>query len=428
MSLLLKNAHIICPVQKIDDAGFLVIKDGHIAAVGTGAYSNEQSCDEVIDLKGACVSPGLVDMRVQSADPGAEHLETVDSLLAAAAASGVTSLISLPDTNPVIDNAAMIDSLLLRSSRLGGPRLHLYGALTKGQNGKEMAELGMMAEAGAVGFASGAHSIQDSLMMRRILTYATMFDKVVIHHCEDYQLSDKGEMNEGETATRLGLIGIPDAAESIIVKRDIELVRLTKARYHVAHISTAAALDEVRRAKAEGLPVTCDTAPAYALLNELAVNGFNTAFRLNPPLRSEGDRLAILRGLADGTIDALASDHLPVSQDDKAQPFGFAACGASGIETLFPMLLSLVENETLSLSRAIELASTAPARITGISGGSLETGLPADIICFQPRAAHRIETQNFLSRSRISPFQHHPAFGKLLYNFVGGDLVWRHDG
>ncbi len=423
MKTLLKNAHIICPVQNFDALGYVGIDEGHIQASGLGNAKSEADYDKIIDCAGQYVAPGLVDMRVQSADPGFEHLESLETLLKAASASGVTSVVSLPDTNPVIDNRTVIDSLSLRASQIGGPRLYLYGALTQGQKGHQMAELGLMAEAGAVGFASGAHAIQDSLIMRRLMTYATMFDKPIIHHCEDYQLSDGGEMNEGETATRLGLIGIPAAAEIIMVQRDIELARLTKARYHVAHISTAGAIDAVRRAKAEGLDVTCDTAPPYALLNEHAVNGFNTAFRLNPPLRSEGDRLAVLQGLNDGTIDAIASDHAPVNRDDKAQPFGQASCGASGIETLFPNLMSLVANDNLSMMSAIRLASTAPARILGIGGGSLETGTAADVICFDATRAAIIDQSKFLSRSRISPFHGQPAQGHLSYSFVGGQLV-----
>ena len=423
MKTLLKNAHIICPVQNFDGLGYVGIEEAHICASGLGAPKEEASYDKVIDCAGAFVSPGLVDMRVQSADPGFEHLETLETLLNAASASGITTLVSLPDTDPVIDNSTVIDSLTLRASQIGGPRLYLYGALTKGQKGTHMAELGLMAKAGAVGFASGAHAIQDSLIMRRLMTYATMFDKPIIHHCEDYQLSEGGEMNEGETATRLGLIGIPAAAETIMVNRDIELARLTKARYHVAHISTAGSIEAVRRAKKEGVQITCDTAPPYALLNEHAVNSFNTAFRLNPPLRSEGDRLAVLQGLNDGTIDAIASDHAPVNKDEKAQPFGQASCGASGIETLFPNLMGLVANGSLSMMRAIELSSTAPSRILGIAGGSLETGTAADIICFDANAASVIDQTKFLSRSRISPFHGQPAQGRLAYSFVNGVLV-----
>lgn len=424
MKTLLKNAHIICPVQGFDGLGYVGMANTQICASGVGATKDEASYDRVIDCQGEFVTPGLVDMRVQSADPGFEHLETLETLLNAASASGITSLVSLPDTDPVIDNRTVIDSLALRASQIGGPRLHLYGALTKGQQGHQMAELGLMAQAGAVGFASGAHSIQDSLIMRRLMTYATMFDKPIIHHCEDYQLSEGGEMNEGETSTRLGLIGIPDAAEIIMVQRDIELARLTKARYHIAHISTAGAIDAVRRAKADGLQVTCDTAPPYALLNEHAVNSFNTAFRLNPPLRSEGDRLAVIQGLNDGTIDAIASDHAPVNRDQKAQPFGQASCGASGIETLFVNLMTLVANESLSLMQAISVASTRPARILGISGGSLETGTAADVICFNPKAAIMIDQTRFISRSRISPFHGQPSQGRISYSFVDGTLVY----
>ena len=423
MKRLLKNAHLICPVQGFDDIGHIGMTNGSISHSSLGSPKDESGFDEVIDCQGQYVAPGLIDMRVQSADPGAEHLETLDSLLKAAAHSGITSVVSLPDTAPVIDNRAVIDSLSLRASQIGGPRLYLYGALTKDQQGHQMAELGLMAKAGAVGFASGAHAIQDSLIMRRVMTYATMFDKPVIHHCEDYQLSEGGQMNEGETATRLGLLGIPAAAEVIMVQRDIELVRLTKARYHIAHISTAGAIDAVRRAKADGLQVTCDTAPPYALLNEHAVSNFDTAFRLNPPLRSEGDRLAVLQGLADGTIDAIASDHAPVNRDEKAQPFGQASPGASGIETLFPNLMTMVANNSLSMMQAITAASRAPARILGLSGGSLETGTPADVICFNATSAHVINQSKFISRSRISPFHNQPSQGKIILSFVNGAFV-----
>ena len=424
MKTLLKNATLICPVQGFDGTGYVGMDKGQICASGLGEPKDEQSYQHVIDCEGRYVTPGLVDMRVQSADPGFEHLETLETLLHAASTTGITSLVTLPDTNPVIDNSTVIDSLLLRASQIGGPRLYCYGALTQGQKGTQMAELGLMTQAGAVGFASGAHAIQDSLIMRRLMTYATMFDKPIIHHCEDYQLTENGEMNEGETATRLGLIGIPAEAETIMVQRDIELARLTKARYHVAHISTAGAIAAVRRAKAEGLSVTCDTAPPYALLNEHAVNSFNTAFRLNPPLRSEGDRLAVLQGLADGTIDAIASDHAPVNKDEKAQPFGQASCGASGIETLFANVMTLVANEALSMSRAIMAASTTPARILGIPGGSLETGTVADVICIDAAAAQIIDQRRFLSRSRISPFHGQPSQGKIIASFVAGDMVY----
>ena len=423
MKTLLMNAHLICPVQGFDGIGHVGFTDTHIVASALGACPDPSSYDEVIDCEGRYVTPGLIDMRVQSADPGAEHLDTLETILKAAAMSGITSLVTLPDTNPVIDNRTVIDSLLLRASQIGGPHLHVYGALTKGQLGQHMAELGTMAQAGAVGFSSGAHAVQDSLIMRRLMTYATMFDKPIIHHCEDYQLTDGGEMNEGETATRLGLIGIPPAAEVIMVQRDIELARLTKARYHVAHISTAGAIQAVRQAKAQGLQVTCDTAPPYALLNEHAVTSFNTAFRLNPPLRSEGDRLAVLQGLADGTIDAIASDHAPVNKDEKAQPFGQASTGASGIETLFYNLMTMVANDSLSMMQAITAASTSPARILGISGGSLETGTSADVICFDSKRAHQINQRDFISRSRISPFHGQPSQGHIYMSFVSGAPV-----
>ena len=253
--ILFTNARLIDPSQNLDASGQLAITDGVISAVDTGpADSNSAKADKVIDCRGACIAPGLIDMRVQTADPGSEHLEDLATLLAAAAAGGITGLGCLPNTQPVIDNAAMIDSLGLRASRAAGPRLHIYGAATKGLAGTEMAELGLMAEAGAVAFTNATASIGDSLVMRRLLAYANMLDKPVIQHCEDASLAADGEMNESETSTRLGLIGIPAIAEAVIVERDIQLMRLTGGRYHVAHLSTRAGIDAVRRAKADGLP------------------------------------------------------------------------------------------------------------------------------------------------------------------------------
>ncbi|MCH1476000.1 MAG: dihydroorotase, partial [Alphaproteobacteria bacterium] len=342
--LLLRNARLIDPARGIDAMGHITITDGVISAASTGEpeQSTMTAAAQSVDCGGACLAPGLVDMRVQTSDPGAEHLEDLTTLLHAAASGGITSVVALPEAKPVIDDASMIDSLSLRATRIDAARLFLYGAATSGLQGKAMAELGMMAEAGAVGFANGTRTIMDSLVMRRLLSYCGMLDKPLLQHCEDHSLTAGSEMNESETSTRLGLIGAPAAAEAMIIDRDLHLVRMTGARYHAAHISTRDAVDSIRRAKDEGLAVTADTAPPYFMLNELSVSTYDTAFKLSPPLRSEDDREAIIEGIADGTIDAIASDHIAVDGDAKAQPFGPAQPGASGIDTLLALTLSLV--------------------------------------------------------------------------------------
>lgn len=418
------NAHIIDPSQAIDGIGYLDITDSHISAVSLGQPATDAACDKKIDCKQAVLAPGLVDMRVQSADPGAEHLESLATLLAAAAKGGITALACLPNTRPVIDEASAIDSLCLRASRIGGPRLYAYGAATKGLEGAEMAELGLMAEAGAIGFTNGTSAIANSLTMRRLLAYTSMLDRPFIQHCEDPDLTEKGEMNEGETSTRLGLIGMPAEAEVIILDRDLHLLRRAGGRYHVAHLSTRAAIDAVRRAKAEGLAVTADTAPPYFLLNELAVSTYDTAFKLSPPLRSEDDRLAVVEGLADGTIDAIASDHMPVDRDAKTQPFGPAAPGASGVDSLLALSLTLVHQNHITLSRAIELLSLAPSTILDIDGGTLMPGASANFILFRPDSSWIIKGADFASHSRITPFESHPVQGVVDLTYINGEQIY----
>ncbi|MGA0948393.1 MAG: dihydroorotase [Candidatus Puniceispirillaceae bacterium] len=421
------NAHLIDPSQSLDGIGYLDVIDGVVDAIGLGTPPNSGKFDQLIDCKKSCLSPGIVDMRVQPADPGAEHLESLSTLLAAAAGGGITALACLPDTRPVIDEASAIDSLCLRASRIGGPRLYAYGAATKGLAGHEMAELGLMAEAGAVGFTNSATSINDSLIMRRLLAYSNMLDKPFIQHCEDHALTKDAEMNEGETSTRLGLLGSPSEAEVIIIDRDLHLLRRTGARYHVAHISTRAGIEAVREAKAEGLAVTADTAPPYFLLNELAISTYNTAFKLSPPLRSEDDRQAVIEGLVDGTIDAIASDHMPVDRDAKMQPFGPAQPGASGLDTLLALSLTLVHQGQISMARMIEALSLAPASILDIPGGTLTPGSSADLILFRPDSSWIVKSANFRSNSRITPFESHPVQGIVDATYVDGTAIFLRD-
>lgn len=424
--LLLHNARILDPARGIDETGYVIIADGVISDAGPGDAdaATRKAVTQSIDCGGKCLAPGLIDMRVKTADPGSEHLEDLTTLLHAAAASGITSVVALPDTKPVIDDASMIDSLSLRATRIGGARLFLYGAATSRLKGTAMAELGLMAEAGAVGFANGTRCIMDSMVMRRVLSYCGMLDKPLLQHCEDHALTANSEMNEGETSTRLGLIGAPAAAEAMVIDRDLHLVRMTGARYHAAHISTRDAVDSIRRAKADGLAVTADTAPPYFLLNELSVSTYDTAFKMAPPLRSEDDREAIIEGLADGTIDAIASDHIPVDGDAKAQPFGPAQPGASGIDTLLALTLSLVHRGEISMLRAMECLSLAPASILDLDGGALIPGAAADLVLFDADASWIVRAAEFHSNSRVTPFEGLPVQGRVKGCWVGGTPVF----
>ena len=422
MATLFTHAHLVCPERGEFKQGWLVAENGVISCTSfdDSAPPDVNSISEVIDCKGQILGPGFIDMRVQSSDPGAEHIETLDSLLSAATMHGITSLAILPSTEPVIDNAAMIDSIQLRASRYEKARLYCYGAATKQMAGEQMAELGMMTNAGAIGFSTGNQSISDSQMMRRLMVYAKMFDRPVMHHCQDIALSEDMDMNEGETATRLGLIGQPAIAETIILQRDIELARLTGVHYHASHISAATSVEIIRQAKADGLAITADTAPPYFMLNELSVSGFDTAAKLNPPLRTETDRTAIIAGLRDGTIDAIASDHMPIDPDEKAQPFSLASFGASGLDVFVPMSLKLKQTQDMSWAQLFALMSRNPARILGLEGGTIQAGSPADLVMINPSSAYILNSAEFHSQSRITPFDSTPCEGKVTGCWVSG--------
>ena len=419
---LLKNGRLICPSENLDMLGHIIIEGDHIASVVT-QLPNNGDIDIIIDCNGCVIMPGAIDMRVQSADPGAEHLESLSDLLAAAGNAGITQLVSLPATSPVIDSAVMIDSLKLRASSYKGALFHLYGAMTQSLDNKHMAELGMMAKAGAVGFANSLESVSDSLLMRRIMTYSKMLDKPIIHHCSDPYLSKDTDMNESETAIRLGLIGEPSIAETIILERDLNLVSLTGCRYHAAHISTASSIETLRLAKRKGLPVTADTSPAYFLLNDKATANYNTSFRLNPPLRDEADRLAIIDAIADGTIDAIASDHHPIEMDRKMLPFGQAASGAAGVETLLPLAFSLFHTHSISLTKIVNALSVAPAKTLSLPIPKLAIGTKANITIVKLSSSSVIRVTDFMSQSQITPFEHYLIDSKVAGCFVNGISV-----
>ena len=439
--------HVCDPSSGHDDIASLVVKDGVIADLNTPQKIGSAPKDAtIISAEGAVLAPGLVDMRVQSRNPGFAHQESPTSLAKAAAAGGITSMVCLPNTNPVLDNPDSLAVLMNRNTNVGAykgaykgndpeiappkitpkiaPKIYAYGAATTGLQDQAMAELGLLAEAGAVGFTNATKPIADSLIMRRIMDYAAMLGKPVIQHAEDLSLARDGEMNESENSTRLGLRGIPAEAEEIMVARDITLARLTGCHYHIAHISTARALDLVRQAKAEGLQVTCDTAPPYFALNDIAVMEYDTRFRLSPPLRSEDDRQAVLAAIADGTIDCIASDHAPQDRDAKLLPFGVAATGASALETLLPLVMGLYHQGLISMLRVFELTASAPAKLLNLEGGSLKIGAAADLVVVAPDRGWQIRGADFHSLSHATPFEGQPVQGKVLSTWVNGQMIY----
>ncbi|HTT78803.1 MAG TPA: dihydroorotase [Stellaceae bacterium] len=422
MRRLYRNARLIDPASLLDGPGDLVVEEGRIAALGPRLDGIEAA--EVVDLGGLCLAPGLVDMRVQLREPGAEHIESIESGGRAAAAGGVTTMVALPNTEPPVDDVSVVEFLARRAREVRLAKIHTYAAATKALKGRELTEIGLLAANGAVGFTDAVKAIADALVMRRVLAYARSFDQLVIQHPEEPSLAGAGEVTEGETATRLGLAGIPAAAEVMMVERDLRLVELTGARYHAAHLSTAVAIEAIRRAKAAGLPVTCDTAPPYFALNESAIGDYRTFAKLSPPLRSESDRQAVVAGLADGTIDAIASDHAPWDQDSKRLPFSSASAGIVGLETLLPLSLELCHHGHMSLIDVVRRLTANPADILRLDAGRLRPGAPADLVVFDPGAAWRIRTEEFRSKSKNAPFDGRPVKGRVERTIVDGRTIF----
>jgi len=425
--LLFRHARLLDPASGLDATGDLLVEGERIAAVG-GDLSDAARDAETVMAEGLCLAPGLVDMRVQLREPGAEHMESIESGGRAAAAGGVTTMVALPNTDPPVDDVSVVEFLARRAREVRLAKVHTYAAATKGLKGRDLTEMGRLAANGALGFTGGVKAVGDALVMRRVLAYARSFDLLVLQHPEEPSLGRAGEVNEGEIATRLGLAGITPAAEIIMVERDIRLVEITGARYHVAHVSTAAAIAAIRQAKVLGLPVTCDTAPPYFALNETAIGDYRTFAKLSPPLRSEGDRQAVIEGLRDGTIDAIASDHAPWDQDSKRLPFSSAAYGIVGLETLLALSLELYHARQLDLLGVIRLMTLNPAQILRLSVGRLAPGAPADLVLFDPDLGWRICPDDFRSKSKNAPFDEWPARGRVQRTVVDGRTIFRHDG
>jgi dihydroorotase len=426
--LALINARLVDPAGKRDETGGVLVEDGIIREIGaqvTRAHVPEEA--EIVDCAGHVLAPGLVDMRVQLREPGEEHQETIETGSLAAAAGGVTSMVCLPNTDPIIDDVAGIEFIARRARETKRAKIYCYGALTKGLEGKDIVEMGLLHKSGALGFTDALNAVADAQVMRRALSYARTFDLLVVQHPEEPRLAGGGAMNNGELASRLGLSGIPNCAEVMMIERDLHLVRMSGARYHVAHVSTAAAVEKIRQAKQEGLRVTCDTAPPYFSLNEAEVGDYRTFAKLSPPLRGEGDRRAIAAAVAEGVIDSIASDHAPLDVESKRVPFAQAVPGVIGLETLLTVSLELYHKGQMPLIDLIRCLTSRPADILGLPQGRLAKGAPADMVLFDLDRPHRIDVGKFRSKSKNSPYDTRPVQGKVLKTFVDGRLVFAAD-
>ncbi|MDF1747874.1 MAG: dihydroorotase [Alphaproteobacteria bacterium] len=423
------NARLLDPETGLDEMGALLVEDGMIADFGAHLFrTGAPSVNEVIDCQGKCLSPGLIDVRVQLREPGEEHKETLASASLAASHGGITTLVQLPNTTPVIDDVPVLEFVARRSRELKRTKIFCYGALTKGLKGHEISEIGLLSEAGAVAFTDGERALADAKIMRRAMSYGKAFNALIVQHPEEPSLAGSGVMNNGEMASKLGLAGIPPVAEVIMVERDLRLLEGTGGRLHFAHVTTAASIEVIRKAKAAGLDVTCDTAPHYFALNELAIGDYRTFAKVSPPLRSESDRQAVVAGLVDGTIDIVASDHAPHDQDSKRLPFDEAAFGVIGLETLLPMILSLYHNNHMSLNEALALVTTHPAKRFGLTGGCLKRGAPADLVLFDLDKPWKIDEDAMHSKSKNSAFGGRPVQGKVLRTVVDGRPLFAADG
>ncbi|MFH1058879.1 MAG: dihydroorotase [Pseudomonadota bacterium] len=415
--LLLKGGRLLCPASDLDQAGDLLISEGRIAAIGPELAADGA---QVIDCAGKLVTPGLIDLHVHLRDPGQEYKEDVASGSAAAAAGGFTAVCCMPNTSPVNDSRAVTEYILERARAAGACRVYPVGAITKGLKGEALSEMAELQEAGCVAVSDDGRPVADPRLLRRAMEYAAGLGLTVICHSEDLALAAGGVMHEGPTATRLGLTGIPAQAEVIAVERDLHLAGLSGARVHIAHVSCAGSVEAVRRAKEAGLNVTCETAPHYLTLCDSDVGNYDTHRKMNPPLRSVADRAAVRKGLAEGVIDAIATDHAPHSVLEKQVEFDIAMFGVTGLETALAVTLGLVREGALSLRQAVERLTCGPARCLDLAGGQLREGGPADVTVIDPERAWTVRPERMLSKSRNTPYAGWPLTGRALLTILGG--------
>jgi dihydroorotase len=435
-SLRLEGGRVVDPASGKDGAYDLLIVDGKIAevrlsgagrrAAKKGARKAPAEASNVLDMSGLVICPGFVDMHVHLREPGHEHKEVIETGTRAAAAGGFTSVACMPNTDPVNDSLSVTEFIVSEARRRGVVNVFPIGSISKGGAGEELAEIGDMVRAGAVAVSDDGRPVSSSYLMRMALEYTRVFDIPVIDHCEDRSLAAGGVMNEGKTSTLLGLRGMPGAAETIMVARDLRLAELTSGRLHLAHLSTRASLDEVRRARARGVRVTCEVTPHHLVLNEDAVaeSQYDAGTKMNPPLRSEEDRLGLLQALEDGTVDVIATDHAPHHSDEKLVEFDDAPFGIVGLETAVALAMDrLVRPGHIDLSRLVELMALNPARILGLRKGTLEVGADADITVLDPEAVRTVDPARFASRSRNTPFGGWKLRGWPVLSVVGGRLA-----
>jgi len=421
VTILIRGGRVIDP-GRLNAVADVLLEGGKIAAVGRNLTAPRGAT--IIDAKGRLVLPGFVDLHVHFREPGFEYKETIQSGAAAAVAGGFTTVCCMPNTNPVNDNQAITEFMLERAREAGLANVLPIGAITKGSEGKELAEIGDLRRAGCVAISDDGRPVMNSLVMRRAMEYAMAFDVPVVDHCEDLHLTEGGCMNEGLVSTELGLPGIPAAAEDVMVGRNVALAELTGARLHLAHISTEGSVRMVREAKSRGIKVTAEACPHHFTITEEVVRGYNTHAKMNPPLRTWKDVQAIKGGLRDGTIDAIATDHAPHATQEKQQGFTDAPFGIVGLETAWPLTLALVEEGILSLEAAVEKLSTAPAKAFGLSKGTLVVGADADVVVADPQEPWEVDPAKFRSKSRNTPFAGWKVKGRIKTTIVGGRVVF----
>lgn len=420
------NARLFDPESGLDKKGALLTIGDKIADFGPQLTKDKLPKDaEIVDCKGHLLTPGLLDIQVHFREPGQEYKETIATGSKSAAAGGVTTVACMPNTKPVIDNVAVVAFIQKRARETSYVNVLPYAAITRGQKGEELTEMGMLAEAGAVGFTDDGLPVMNAGVMRKALTYSKQFGVPVAQHAEDLNLSCGGCMNEGKVSAELGLGGIPNASEAVIVERDIILTELTGGQYHVLHISTEGAIDAVRRAKKKGLKVTAEAAPHHFTLTDEAVREYRTFSKMNPPLRAEADRLAVIEGLRDGTIDAIATDHAPHDQDSKRVPLASAAFGIVGLETMLPLSLSLYHKKIMPLKDVIAAMTYKPADIIHAPAGRLKKGARADLTLIDLEMKWNLDPKSFVSKSLNSPFDDWPVKGRAIRTMVGGETVYQ---
>jgi dihydroorotase len=420
------NARVIDPASGRDEPGGVLVRDGVIAEVGPHLRRNAPEGADVIDCKGNLLCPGLIDMQVYTGEPGQEHRETLKTASQAAAAGGVTTIVVMPDTEPVIDQVALVDFVQRRARDNAIVNVHVMAAMTRGLQGQEITEIGLLKRAGAVAFTNGKGSVANTRVMNNALLYAKDFGALIVHHTEDPYLTQGAVMNAGEVSTRLGLPGVSSAAETIVLERDVRLVEVTGGRYHAATLSCAASMAVIRAAKARKLPVTCGVSINHLTLNENDIGHYRTFFKLRPPLRSEDDRMSLVRALAAGEIDVIVSSHDPQDVEVKRQPFAEAADGAIGLETLLAAALRLNHNDDVPLLAILRAMTINPARLLGLPSGRIEKGAPADLVLVDPGQPWVVDKALIRARSKNSPFDESKMQGHVLLTMVAGRTVYRY--